>query len=195
MATLLLVALAACNSSNGADRGSAASTVATEPAPTTTTNPYAVPAVIDEAYVNRVLAGLDAVLGDVVRLVVGTRTITREAYDRLRAIYAFDERLQLALDNFESDMRNGFMGYKSNPGNKTTTVRRLFTASTSCIFAEVERDFSSVSLSPNPVNPQWIGLRPLEASRDQGGYNPTQWAYIYDGFPPNRMQPPNPCSG
>ena len=57
----------------GADKGSAGAnptlatdpprtnpTLATVPAPTTTTNPYAVPAVIDAAYVNRVLAGLDA---------------------------------------------------------------------------------------------------------------------------------------
>ena len=42
---------------------------ATVPQGTTTTNPYAVPPVIDEPYVNRVLAGLDQGVGDIVRLV------------------------------------------------------------------------------------------------------------------------------
>ena len=75
LAALALLASAAC-SGGGADKGSAGAnptlatdpprtnpTLATVPAPTTTTNPYAVPAVIDAAYVNRVLAGLDAADG------------------------------------------------------------------------------------------------------------------------------------
>ncbi len=196
LATLLLAASAACTSSSNADRDTAApNTVRTEPAPTTTTNPYAVPAVIDEAYVNRVLAGLDQVMGDVVRLVISTRTIPREAYDRLRALYGTDQWLQLALDNFQADMRNGFTGYKRQPGDKVSVVRRILTGDDRCIFAEVDRDFSAVSPTPNPVNPQWVGLRPLESTRDPNGYNTTGWAYIYDGFPPSRLQPPNPCAG
>ena len=63
---------------------------ATVPQATTTTNPYAVPPVIDEAYVNRVLAGLDQAVGDVIRLVVSSRTLSPEALDRLRTIYVGD---------------------------------------------------------------------------------------------------------
>src|SRR3954464_237000 len=94
-----LLASPAC-SKGAADKGSAGAggTVATEPDRTTTTNPYAVPAVIDVAYVNRVLAGLDAAVGDAMRLVVSTHTVPREAYDRLRAIYATDGSLQLEID-------------------------------------------------------------------------------------------------
>src|SRR5205085_10070389 len=65
---------------------------ATVPVATTTTNPYAVPEVIDEAYVNRVLAGLDAAVGDMLRLVVSARTIPPEALERLRALYIGDHR-------------------------------------------------------------------------------------------------------
>src|SRR3954447_16713594 len=87
-----LTALAACSPSS-ADRGAAGNSIppATDPPTTTTTNPYAIPTVIDAAYVNRVLAGLDAVNGEAVRLVVRSKTIPREAYDRLRAIYGTDE--------------------------------------------------------------------------------------------------------
>ena len=84
LAALALTAPVACSS--GSDKAGPTATVATEPAPTTTTDPYAVPATIDVAYVNKVLAGLDAAVGDVTLLVVRTRTLTQEAYDRLKAI-------------------------------------------------------------------------------------------------------------
>ncbi len=84
MAVALLV-LAAC----GGDKEPLGPT-ATVPQPTTTTDPYAVPAVIDEAYVNRVLAGLDQAVGDIVRLVVSTRDIPPEVIDRLKAMYVGD---------------------------------------------------------------------------------------------------------
>jgi len=83
---------------------------ATVPQATTTTNPYAVPAVIDEAYVNRVLAGLDQALGDLVRLVVSTKSIPPEALDRLRALYVGVHR-QFQLDLLSADLQMGFANY------------------------------------------------------------------------------------
>lgn len=196
LAGLLLAApAAACDSSSGATRSSASNTVATEPAPTTTTSPDAVPAVIDEAYVNRVLAGLDAAVGDVVRLVVSARTIPPEAYDRLKALYSSADHLQLAVDGFQLDMRRGFAGYKATPGNKRTEVTEMITGSPRCIFARVSRDYSAVSLTASAtVNVQWIGLRPLDRTLDPNHYNSTQWSIIYEGFPRDRSQPANPCA-
>ena len=54
------------------------------PQGTTTTNPYAVPPVIDEPYVNRVLAGLDHSVGDAVRLAMRTRLMDEEVFYRLQ---------------------------------------------------------------------------------------------------------------
>src|SRR4051794_35930140 len=146
LAALALTASAAC-SSGGGSKGSAGAgatvTVATEVPRTTTTNPYAVPAVIDIAYVNRVLAGPDASLGDALRMVVATRTIPREAYDRLRAMYATDGSLQLAIDLFQSAIRKNFAGYNAEPGNQVTTVTDLLTSKAGCIFARVKRDYSA----------------------------------------------------
>jgi outer membrane scaffolding protein for murein synthesis (MipA/OmpV family) len=195
-AALALTASAAC-SPGSADRSTAGAgaTVATEPATTTTTNPYAVPAVIDVAYVNRVLAGLDAAMGDAVRLVVLSRTLTQETYDRLRAIYDSDQWLQISLDNFQDDLSARLTSYKPVPGNKVSTLKKLISANNGCVFAEVERDYSAVATDTHPINPQWIALRPIQARNDPHGYNKTGWAYIYDGFPPNRAQPSNPCTG
>jgi len=207
LAAVVLTALVACSPSSGADRDSAGTvntvrteptanpTIATAPLATTTTNPYAVPAVIDVAYVNRVLAGLDAAVGDVARLVLRTRTITQEAYDRLKAIYGDRTFLQINIDGLERDIREGFRSYKSPAGDRKSTVSRLISARPSCIFVQISRDYSAVGINPlSELQTQWVGLRLLDQGRDPNDYNPTPWAYTYDGFPADRAQPPDPCA-
>lgn len=197
LAALALLASAAC-SDGAADKGSAGAnpTLATEPPRTTTTNPYAVPAVIDATYLNKVLAGLDAAVGDIVRLVVRTKTIPQEALDRMRAVYADPDRIQLSIDGFQRDLRQNLQNYKPDPGNKTTLVLEVISATPLCVFARVQRDFSAVSYSQSSLrNPQWVGLRPIDSARDPFGYNPTRWAFVYDGFPADpSAQPANPCA-
>ena len=206
LAALALLASTAC-SDGGAERGSAGAnpavatdppranaTVATDPRTTTTTNPYAVPAVIDAAYVNRVLAALDKVLGDAIRSMVAAGTITTDGYDRLRAVYGSNELLQNMVTLLEFHMRDGFREYKRNPGNRITTVKDLISVRPTCIWARVERDFSAVDANPGiAVNPQWVALMALDSSRDPKQYNPTPWAAHYDGFARDRSDPPNQC--
>lgn len=205
LAALALTASAAC-STGGADKGSAGAnptlatepprtnpTLATVPPATTTTNPYAVPAVIDAAYVNRVLAGLDAVLGDVGRTVLKTKTIPPDAYDRLKSIYGSNELLQLTIDSIQADIRKGLTGYRPDPGNRASLVQQILSAGPRCIFVRVQRDYLAVSQSPSTVNPQWVGLRSADPARDPSRHNPTSWVMIYDGFPQDRSTPANPC--
>ena len=206
LAALALVASAAC-SNGGAEKGSAGAnptvatdpprtnpTVATAPAPTTTTNPYAVPSVIDVAYVNRVLAALDKVLGDAIRSMVAAGTITTDGYDRLRSIFGDTQLLQNSISLLELQMHQGFREYKRSPGNRSTTVRQVVTATPTCIWAQVARDYTAVDANPGTTfNPQWVSLRPLDASRDPKKYNPTPWATHYDGFLRDRSEPPNQC--
>ncbi len=190
---VLLGGAAACSGAT-ADKAGPTATVRTEPPATTTTNPYAVPAVIDAAYVNRVLAGLDAIRGDVARLVLRTQNIPREAYDRLKAMYADPDFLQINIDGLQLDIREGFRAYRPEPGNNVTLVRELITARPDCIFARVDRDRSAVGVKPPPnVSVEWVALRPLDRARDPAGYNATGWAYVYDGFPPDRSRPADPC--
>jgi hypothetical protein len=194
LAAALLAASAACSPS-GADKAGPTATVRTEPERTTTTNPYAVPAVIDAAYVNRVLAGLDAAIGDVTRLVLRTRTIPPEAYDRLKALYADPVDLQVSIDGFQKDIRENFGFYRTDPGNEVTLVSELITAHPDCIFTRVRRDYTPVGVSPSAsLEVQWVGLKPLDRSRDPNGFNPTPWEFVYDGFPPNHAEPKNPCA-
>lgn len=196
MALLLTACIAAaCTSSSGARSTIGANpTIATELAPTTTTNPYAVPAVIDAAYVNRVLAGLDAIRGDALRIVMQTHSFPREAYDRLRAAYGVDNWLQLALDVLQNDMQRNFDGYSSVPGNEVTTVNELITAKSTCIFARVTRDYSAIGPGASKSSDRnWVVLQPYDPTRDPNTFNRTGWALSYQGFEVGRIPPKDPC--
>ena len=192
VAGLLLAApLAACSPDD--EPAAPTATLGTAPPVTPTTDPYAVPAVIDAAYVNRVLEGLDAAVGDVVRMVVREKRIPREAAERLQAIYIDKDAWQLEIDLLQRDSFQNFSSYKPDPGNQKTVVTRLITASPLCVFAEVERDYSPVGISPDAnLSRQWIALKPV-TNQDPEKYNITSWGYVYDGFTPNRTEPPNPC--
>jgi hypothetical protein len=193
---VVIAVLGACSSKEPADDGGTARTVATAPA---TTNPYAVPEVVDVAYVNRVLAGLDQVTGDIVRLVVAAKAIPREALERLQAIYVDDPAnpdslVQLAINGIEASMLNGFADTKEQPGNTVTRVTELISASQSCIFAKVEQDYSAVSSGPPPrIRHHWVGLVPLDPTNDPRHYNPTSWVFEVNGVRPDMSQPGNPC--
>ena len=190
---VLAVGVAAALVSCSSDAPEADGPTATVPLATTTTDPYAVPEIIDAAYVNRVLAGLDQAVGEVVRLVVNTRTVPPEAIERLRALYV-GEALQLQFTGFQRDIANGFVDYRSNPGNQKTLVTQLLTAQPSCIFAEVSIDFSAVGAQPNPsLSRQWIALVPFDSASGLQRLNPTQWMLSYEGFTEHISAPPNPC--
>jgi hypothetical protein len=194
-AALLLAASAACSGST-ADNGTARAdpTIATEPPRTTTTHPYAVPAVIDVAYVDRVLAGLDEIMADVVRIVISTRTIPRDAYDRIRAVYGDDDWLQGSIDSLQKDIRGQLSTYRLQPGPTITRVTALLSVQPGCIFAEVSRDYSAVSAAPSPPEKQWVALAPLSPHNDPNRHNRTNWSFIYDGFGAGRVAPSNPCA-
>lgn len=186
--------LASACSSSKAGVTAARPTIATAVESTTTTNPYAVPPVIDVAYVNRVLAGLDAAVGDVVRLAAQAGAVTPEALDRMRALY-MDPALNEQINYLVKDSASGFPGLPSHPGNRKTVSTKVVSGVSSCIFVQVNRDFSAVSIDARTdISQQYVGLRPLEPGADREKYNPTGWAIIYDGFQKDRSQPPDPCA-
>ena len=168
----------------------------TLPAPTTTTDPYAIPPVIDAAYVNRVLEGLDAAVGEVVRIVVRTRDVPPEVIDRLKAIYFDREEINLKLASLQDDLRNGLTSLRPNPGNKISRVDEILYASHVCVFARIVRDYTPVgtntSLQPSL---EWIGIKPSDPARDPNDYNPTPWMVEFEGVQADGTEPPSPCVG
>jgi len=188
----VLVALPACSSD--APNSGPSATAGTAAPNTTTANPYAIPVVIDVGYVGRVLDGLDALKGDVTRLIVTSKTIPREAFDRLQAMYTSDDLLDREITSYSKDLADGLSAYRPNPGNKKSTVRELITKTPQCLYVRVDRDYSAVGVNGTTGRAEWIALRPLDRSRDPHNYNQTGWAYLYEGFTQQRTQPAqNPC--
>ncbi len=183
------LSLAACS-----DKKEALGPSATLPQPTTTIDPYAIPPVIDEAYVNRVLAGLDQAVGDVTRLVVREKAIPPMASQLLSAIYVDEEQLELEIQLFQSALSAGLVNVHIPPGNRITTVAELLTVRSDCIFAKVEVDRSAVTIAPNPAfRTRWIAIVPIHESNPTD-LNRTGWGFIYDGFQRDLSAPSDPCA-
>ena len=137
VSSFLAATLAGCGS--GDEPAAPTATLGTAPPTTAAADPYAVPPVIDEAYVNRVLEALDAANGDVLRMVIQSKTIPREVLDRLDALY-MGEFVQIHRDLLAADLQTGFNNVRPEPGNQKTSVSELITAESDCVFARVNRD-------------------------------------------------------
>src|SRR2546422_5012378 len=117
----LALVTAACSSSSGSHSTSA---TVRRLAPTTTVGVDQVPAVIDVAYVQRVMDALDQVLGDAIRALVAAREPNREFYDRLRAVYG-DPEFAREEAAYGSAAARGLESMRTQPGNPMTRVDQL----------------------------------------------------------------------
>lgn len=152
--------------------------------PTTTTDPFAVPDPIDAAYVERVMAELNGIYGDAARLAKKEQALGEEFKALLRAVYATDEALDVALDTWEAEEADGFANLADKPGDPRTRVQSLLLTRRDCIVASVDRDRSPL-LKVDPGTPPeqlYVVLVPLDASRDPARVNRTGWALALDGF-------------
>ncbi|MDP9442421.1 MAG: hypothetical protein M3P34_09665 [Actinomycetota bacterium] len=153
-----------------------------------------IPDVIDDAYLNAVLAELDEVDGEATRLVKATNRFPREAADLLNAIYSDDalrQQANLWLESFAEDPE--LKGILPNPGNRKTTVLRLIEASPTCVWMAVRRDYSQVATDATPGPVEYVALRPLDRSNDPQGRNRTAWMITTDGYRSDDTEPSNPC--
>jgi len=147
----------------------------------------------EAAGVNRILAGLDGVMGDTQRILLRERRITTDVTDRLRAIYAGPELLN-HIDAFRKDVADGLTAYKDPPGNRVTSVSRLITLSPICVFAEVTRDYAPVTAGPAPrPSSLYVVLVTKSEDDDPRQLNPTPWTMLYDGVQNDGSQPEDIC--
>jgi len=161
------------------------------PRPTTsTTVDYSVPAVIDVAYVEKVMAALDHVYGDAIRILAKERQITKPFLEHLVAIYTPSE-FDLAQEVWVKDVASGLRGLRSDPGDPDTTVLELLRAERACVLIKVSRSFAAAREHPDVETPQrFIALVTRQRSAE---LNPTPWLISYDGFEPDGRVPSDPC--
>lgn len=163
------------------------------PASTSTSVAYSVPEVIDVAYVEKVMAALDHVYGDAIRILARERTITEDFLDRLAAIYTPSE-FALVQDVWVKDVALGLQGLRTDPGDPTTQVDELLRSDKDCIVGKVTRSFVATRerVEPSP-HQRFIGLIP-KPEKPSGDLNPTPWVLSFDGFKTDGNEPSTPCA-
>lgn len=91
------------------------------PSPSPAPEDYAVPAVIDEPYVQRVLQALYSLESEAVRQMVAAGEVTEEAAALLRAANR-PVRIDPLLERYRGLAAQGFPGVLEEPGNQVVTV-------------------------------------------------------------------------
>ena len=153
-----------------------------------------VPERIDEAYLNAVLAALDAVDGEATRIIVRTKRFPPEAADLLNAIYSDEEFARQAELWFASLSHDpALAGIRPEPGPRKSTVDRAIDISPGCVWMAIRRDYSAVNFVPGPEETRYLALQPLDRSNDPKQRNATPWMITYDGLLDDETEPSKPC--
>lgn len=175
----LVLVLAAC-SGDGEDTPTATVPTTVE-TPTTAapSDPYAIPAVIDVAYVQRVFDALDQIRGEVVKEFLTKRQLTPEMGARLGTVYN-PTQLERELGARVEQLGQDFSVFKQAPGIRRTLVRRILTARTDCISVVAEYDNTAVLKNPRPPTPTYLALEPTNASSDPANNNPTPYSIFQE---------------
>ncbi|MCU1460234.1 MAG: hypothetical protein JWO37_309 [Acidimicrobiales bacterium] len=165
-----LIATAACSSSTP----KAGNSVPTAAATTTTTDPYAIPATIDVAYVQRVMDAIDPLLGKAAQALVREKSVTGEWAKYARA--ALDDKgLASAKYGAQLELGVNLRDVKPTPGQPRTTVQAIVASGPSCVAARAFRDSSELTTLPHSSGDSNIELRLVQEAWDPENLNPTPW--------------------
>ena len=195
-ARVFLVAALLLGACNGGGGGGDGTTLPPRVSTTASTVPdYSVPAVIDVAYVEKVMAALDHVYGDAIRILARERKITQEFLEHLIAIYG-EAQFDRSQAIWVRDVSAGLPGLSARPGDPSTTVQEVTSKDPRCVVIRVDRDFSATHQgSDNPSPQEFIALSSKPTDRDPRSLNPTPWVMTFDGYiaSPAGAIPEKPC--
>ena len=142
------------------------------------------PDVIDEAYVNQVLAELNRIYGDAGRMVFAAGAITDASMALVESMSTTDEQIFLvgSLDTFANQPAL----LRDPPGDLVLTVEEILGYSANCLFAEVMLDNSAIAVDPIEPASEFITLTSAPG-------NATGWLQAGSAISVNDEQPANPC--
>ncbi|MDP9071259.1 MAG: hypothetical protein M3N68_08225 [Actinomycetota bacterium] len=182
--------------SGGEDEADPGATVPTEVTTSTTViDVSTIPAVIDEAYLNRVLEALDAVDGMATKIIVERKRFPPDAAALLHSIYD-DEEFQDQVEIWAKTLASNpeLSSFNPNPGNRRTIVQRIISRSSDCVWMAVSRDYSAAARDAPAARTEYIALRPTNHARDPKRLNPTAWIITFDGFNEDGSEPAGQCA-
>jgi len=188
---VLLLLLAGCTDSSSGGGGTAtttgpvpaiATTVAEVPASTVAPGvapPFQMPAVVDVAYVQRLLDALYHLDGEATRRAFVSRAPDAEVDERLEAIFG-DPALAEAKRELADQAADGFVRLANPPGDATVRVVEVLQAAPVCILVRADLDRGPVFRAPRPA-PARVVIRLGRA--DVLALNPTGWGVVTAGVP------------
>lgn len=189
---LVVAGTAGCKRDGGATADTTVPTAPSTSASTTTAvaDISTIPAVIDEAYLNRVLAALDEVETQATRLIAANKRVVPPAAVLLKSIYSSDE-FTILVDGWNRAMLTDpeTQALKADDPGRQTTVKSIISASRECVYVAVSRLF----LRTGHTLPDYISLQPLDRTNDPEHHNPTAWMVGSSGVRNDNQQPSNPC--
>lgn len=173
-------------------------TVPTAPSSTSTTTTAVdvsvIPPVIDEPYLNRVLAALDEVELRAAEVIITNRSIVPEAAEILNSIYSDDE-FTLQVDQWLTTLVDHpeRLDFGLAAARRATAVQRVIAESPACLWLAVSRRYPQVESRAAFERTEYVALQPLDRSNDPKGSNPTAWMITAAGFRSDGEEPSNPC--
>ncbi len=171
----LALTVSACS---GGEDDTPSATVPTATTATTaaaSSDPYAIPAVIDIAYVQRVFDALDQIQGEVIKEFLTTRQLTFAMTVRLGSVYNRDE-LERTVNALKEQLTRDFSVFKQPPGIRRTVVRRILTARRDCVSVAAEFDSTGILKDPGAPTSAFLALQPTDPALDPSNINPTPYS-------------------
>lgn len=161
------------------------------------TDPYAIPDVIDKAYVELVLEALGAVQAQIVQEIVRERAVTPRVRELLAATHGREAARDSARTLRRVLNRQGVKFFNANATAPDYTVRKLITAAADCIFAFTIVDSRSlVAKGKNRAIEEFYWLE--HATEHVAGArkdNPTPWVIVGSRGPqPDGKEYKSPCA-
>jgi hypothetical protein len=174
-----------------------ASSVPSSTVPVTTTAPAintsVIPPVITVPYVNAVLAQLNHVYGNAVRLAAKSGTVPPTALADLRSIFN-DPEFENQVNILTQAIVQPLVNVRRPPGDRVARVVSLLSASDNCVFVRTETSYSNVDITTVPNSgTEFYELRPKQRKADPGHLNGTIWSIAMTQSFTTNIYPPNPC--
>ena len=155
-------------------------TTSTAAAPTSTVPPeFAVPAVIDLPYVQRVLEVIYHLDGEATRRAYATKAVDAEVDERLVAIFG-EPRLSNSKKVLRDNAGDGFRTFANPPGDAKVRAVEIIEATPTCIVVRADLDYGPQYKEDRPPQPQAV----IQMARAKvQPYNPTGWGVVVAGAP------------
>ena len=142
-------------------------------------NPDVIPSVITPAYVDAVFRVLNHIKGDATRELFAADAVDEKVRDDLRALFT-DPLFAQEMANASASLKVNRSTLRQPIGDVLTHVRRVVSASSTCIFVETTSDFSAVDVRPGRAASEYWALVPKPPTNDPELLNRTPWALSFN---------------